>query len=255
METTRYEITTKKLTKDLKVALVADLHNARHDRVITSLEEERPDLIVIAGDLMEDLDLVGDCGDRRNERGFAFLEKAVKIAPVYYGHGNHERLVAPVNVRRILSTGTVWLDDSTARFDNGGGPVSIGALASGFRDTPQGISKKTPPPDLTFIDRFEKTTGFRLLICHHPEYYPKYLKDRDFDLIVSGHAHGGQWRFFGKAIFAPGQGIFPKWTEGIHDGRFVISRGLANHTPFPRFFNGREMIYITIRSEGKETEK
>lgn len=254
MDITRYEITTTKLKKDLKIALVADLHNARHDKVISSLMAEKPDMIVIAGDLMEDLDFVADCYDRHNERGFAFLEKAAEIAPVYYGHGNHERLVAPVHVERILSTGAVWLDDSTAVFDNGSGLISVGALASGFRDNPQGISKKTPPPDLSFIDKFEKTGGFRLLICHHPEYYPKYLKGRDFDLIVSGHAHGGQWRFFGRAIFAPGQGIFPKWTEGMHDGKLIISRGLANHTPFPRFFNEREMIYITIRKERKEKD-
>jgi len=248
MKITRYQITAGKLKKPMKAALVADLHNERHDRVIDSLKEEKPDIILIAGDLMEDLDLVGDCADRRNERGFSFLEKAVSIAPVFYGHGNHERLVAPEHAERIRSIGAVWLQDAQTYFDNGFGKISIGALASGFCGFSQGISKKTPPPNVAFLDEFEKTDGFRLLICHHPEYYPKYLKGRGLDLIVSGHAHGGQWRFFGHGVFAPGQGLFPKYTEGIHDGRFIISRGLANHTPFPRFFNERELVYIDIKT-------
>ena len=249
MDITRYEIFSSKLKKDINIALVADLHNARHDKVVSSLENEDPDMIVIAGDLMEDLDFTGDCYVKSNERGFAFLEKAVKIAPVFYGQGNHEGLVAPEHVERIKEIGAVWLDDSCVSFDEGFGLISIGALTSGYRNNQQGIGKETPPPDTAFIDEFEKQDGFRLLISHHPEYYPKYLKDRDLDLILSGHAHGGQWRFFGKAIFAPGQGLFPKYTEGMIDGRFIISRGLANHTIFPRFFNPRELVYITVHSK------
>ena len=249
MDITRYEIFSSKLKKNINIALVADLHNESHDEVVSSLENEKPDMIVIAGDLMESLDCTGDFYDMGNELGFSFLEKAVKIAPVFYGHGNHERLVAPEHVKRIKATGAVWLDDSFVRFDEGFGLISIGALASGFRDQPQGISKKSPSPNIGFIDEFEKQDGFRLLISHHPEYYPKYLKDRDFDLIVSGHAHGGQWRFFGQAIFAPGQGLFPKYTEGMIDGRFIISRGLANNTIYPRFFNPRELVYITVHAK------
>ena len=65
-----------------------------------------------------------------------------------------------------------------------------------------------------------------------------------FDLILSGHAHGGQIRLFGRGLFAPGQGIFPKYTSGIH-GSMIISRGLSNTGGMiPRLFNRREIVYI-----------
>ena len=84
-----------------------------------------------------------------------------------------------------------------------------------------------------------------MLLCHHPEYYEKYLKDRPIDLIVSGHAHGGQWRFFGRGVLAPGQGLFPKYTYGVHDDRLVIGTGLKKGSVLiPRLFNSPEVVFI-----------
>ena len=85
--------------------------------------------------------------------------------------------------------------------------------------------------------------GFSLLLAHRPSYIEHYLPGR-YDLVLSGHAHGGQWRAFGLAAYAPGQGIFPKYTSGVIDGRCVISRGLGNHTIYPRFFNPRELVIV-----------
>ena len=80
--------------------------------------------------------------------------------------------------------------------------------------------------------------------CSHDE----YLKKTDFDLILSGHAHGGHWRFFERGIYAPHQGLLPKYTHGIHFGRFIISTGAVNNTkPIPRFFNAPEILKITIQ--------
>jgi predicted MPP superfamily phosphohydrolase len=66
------------------------------------------------------------------------------------------------------------------------------------------------------------------------------------DLIVCGHAHGGQWRLFGRGVYAPGQGLFPKYTSGVLDGVCVISRGLGNHTRVPRIFNPPELVLISL---------
>ena len=99
-------------------------------------------------------------------------------------------------------------------------------------------------PDIGWLEEFERQPGYRILLCHHPEYYPRFLKGRDIDLILSGHAHGGQWRIGRQGIFAPSQGLFPRLTEGVHDGRLVISRGLANRTPVPRLNNPPEIVYI-----------
>ena len=93
---------------------------------------------------------------------------------------------------------------------------------------------------------FSNKEGFKLLLCHHPEYYSKYIKDIDVDLTLSGHAHGGQWRILGQGIFAPGQGIFPKYTSGLIDGRLIVSRGLGNTHRIPRINNKPEIINLII---------
>lgn len=54
------------------------------------------------------------------------------------------------------------------------------------------------------------------------------FKSRDIDLIVSGHAYGVQMRLFGRAIFVPDQGFFPKYTDGLYDGKFLVSVRLEN---------------------------
>ncbi len=68
----------------------------------------------------------------------------------------------------------------------------------------------------------------------------------DIQLIFSGHAHGGQWRipFTNKGVYAPGQGLFPEYCQGVYDGRLVVSAGLSNTTWIPRFFNPREIVVV-----------
>ena len=106
--------------------------------------------------------------------------------------------------------------------------------------------EKTPPPNLRWLARFSSLPGFKLLLCHHPEYYPDYIKPLPVDVILAGHAHGGQWRFFGHGIFSPGQGPFPALTSGVTDNRLVISRGLANNAGIPRLFNPPELVIVRL---------
>ena len=73
------------------------------------------------------------------------------------------------------------------------------------------------------------------------------MKRFDFDLVLSGHAHGGQIRLFGHGLFAPGQGIFPKYTKGLYDGRLIVSTGLKpKEGLIPRINNKRQIVVIDI---------
>ena len=84
-------------------------------------------------------------------------------------------------------------------------------------------------------------------MCHHPEYYEWYPIIKSADLVLSGHAHGGQWRFFGRGVYAPGQGLWPKYTKGVYDGRLVVSAGCSNSTtPVPRLFNPSEVVFVSL---------
>ena len=76
-----------------------------------------------------------------------------------------------------------------------------------------------------------------------------FIKNSGFDLILSGHAHGGQWRLFGRGAYAPGQGVFPKYTKGIYDGRFIVTSGVGNVYLVPKINNPPEVCVINLEEE------
>ena len=252
MKTTRYRIPASSADIRFKAAVVADLHDHPYREILLILERERPDLIFIPGDLTEWL----KAGSVSTRSGLGLLSACAEIAPTFYSLGNHEigachrRLrqsarggeeedlppyVMPSRWKRyVAESGAVLLDGS---FVSHGGLV-IGGLGSGLLH-PQRV------PDLEWLDRFAETPGYKILLCHHPEYYDRYLRPYAIDLFVSGHAHGGQWRIFGRGVYAPDQNLFPKYTSGVHEGRLIISRGVANTVaPIPRFFNPREVVMV-----------
>lgn len=232
MQTTEYTIPAR-LAAPLTVAVAADLHNKPYGHVLDAIKRAAPDMIAVPGDLMGD--------PRRCANGIGFLRAAEQVAPVFYSPGNHER-VDRSGAEEIAATGAKLLDNSFVVFRG----IYVGGLSSGFRRRRMTSFERTPPPDLHWLKRFALLPGFRLLLSHHPEYYPAFIKPLDIDIILAGHAHGGQWRFFGHGIFAPGQGLFPALTSGVIDGRLVISRGLANTVSVPRLFNPTELVIIRL---------
>ena len=241
MEITKTEIYSSKITRDYTLAVVADLHNRKYDDVICAMKQIKPDYILIPGDLTNNLEF--DWQLPNSENGIAFLSEATKIAKTYYSVGNHERRICSSCAEVVSKTGTVLLDDKTEK----DGEITFGGLSTGLFESRYG---PTPAPNLDYLAEFEKKDGFKLLLCHHPEYYPEYIKGRDIDLVISGHAHGGQWRVFGHGVYAPGQGFWPRYTAGLHENRLYVSRGLSN-TAFhiPRFFNRTELAVIQLKKK------
>ncbi len=256
MKIKNYSFETDKLRRSLRIALVSDLHSREPLAVIEAVGKIRPDLICIAGDLTEALD---GSMDGKNTYGFAALGALCAIAPTFYAPGNHEiaayhrhHLVNPdpqpgadrisaTNRERIRATGAHFLENTYEEWQG----IAIGGLGSGMLEPDR-------KPRVDDLDEFFAYDGVKILICHHPEYYAKYLRDRDVDLVLSGHAHGGQWRLFGLGLYAPDQGLFPKYTSGVHEDTLVISRGTANTGGIiPRLFNPREVVCIRI-NENKE---
>ena len=235
----------KRIPAGTTVAVTADLHFRDCGTAVEQLRELRPDIICAPGDIMQETDhySVHECF---NEKGFTFLTACRTIAPVYYSIGNHERGMTDKNRNLLADAGILLLDNAWVQ----NGPLTIGGLTSGYRS---GIPKQrnTPPPDVSFIRKFAMQDGFRILLCHHPEYWPAYIRETDIDLTLSGHAHGGQWQipFTNQGIFAPGQHLFPKYTSGIYKNRLAVSRGMANTVCIPRFFNPREILLLELVTE------
>ena len=229
MQISRYFIQSD-IAPRLKIALLADVHDRPCRDVLETLAQEKPDIIAVAGDLT----------NRRltpDSQALVVLRKLSAIAPAFYTAGNHEACFNERDREHAEAVGAVFLDNEWTSFKG----IYIGGLRTGF----DGRSRHhSPPPKTQWLDDFETLSGFKLLVCHHPEYYEKYLAHRDIDLILSGHAHGGQIRLFGRGLFSPAQGIFPKYTKGVFDNRLVVSAGLANTTFIPRFNNPRDLVLI-----------
>ena len=260
MKISKYVIETNKVAEEFRFAVVSDLHSRAYEKVIDALEELRPDAVMLPGDIVE---IAAEYMNYRNRNGLEFLRKTAKIAPCYYCYGNHEiyyshaksgmtkrpeRELSKEYLQKILSYGIHVINDSFERLSfNETEDVLVGGLVCG-RDMDPEIKNKEP--DLDFLKEFDEKEGFKVLLCHYPHYYEKYLKDTDIDLVLSGHAHGGQWRIFGRGVYAPHQGLFPKYTSGIHDGRHIISRGAVNNAkPIPRLFNSCEVLEILIKNK------
>ena len=254
MKITEYNLRTQKPNINIKIAVVADLHAKKSTPVIEALEQIKPDVILCAGDMFECFE---EDNSTINENGFEFFEQSVKIAPTYYCFGNHEiegrscenyteisgyKSIPPHITQRLSKLGVHTVFDSYVLLNEN---IAIGGLLSG-------VHRNDGRPNIDFVENFSVLSQYKILICHHPEYYKKYLSDKDIDMILSGHAHGGQWRFFGQGIFAPSQGLFPKYTSGLHDGKLIISRGCSNSTrpiPVPRLFNPKEVLSVQIKSK------
>ena len=228
-------------------AVVADLHDRPFPDIQKELDKRKPDLILIPGDLTSWC-YAEETHWRRGYRGkyhppeeaLAFLRYAASLAPCYYSRGNHEWWMAAEDIDIVRQTGVHFVDKS---FVADGGLV-IGGMPSayGFGLTYQ----KHAVPELDWLDDFEKVPGYHILLSHNPEYWPRYLRNRNIELTISGHAHGGQWRIAGHGIYAPGQGLFPKYTHGLYDnGRFLVSAGLTNtQRLIPRIGNPTELVFI-----------
>ncbi len=237
MITTHYVLPGQGLSRATRVAVVADLHDAVPAALFPALRAAGPDLVCLPGDF---LDRPG-----RTAAGLGFLRTCASLFPTYCSLGNHEAKAAlPALSDRVAEAGAVLLDDRCI-FAHG---MWIGGLSTGWQTGAQQCNRRpTPPPDRAAIRALAEKPGFRLLLCHHPEYYDPYLKETDIPLILAGHAHGGQWQFFGRGIFAPGQGLFPRYTAGLYDGRLLVSRGLCQTRRYiPRIGNPRELLILDL---------
>lgn len=229
-----------------KIGHVSDLHNTQlgrdNKRVIDELKAAKCDIIVITGDLVD---------SRRTDIDVAvkFVQEAVKLAPVYYVTGNHEARVGEDYAllrEGLIDAGAAVLENKTVDIVKENDIITlIGLNDTGF-DLSTGIDYQL---DLIMPDN----DNYKILLAHRPEYFDKY---NGVDLVLSGHAHGGQFRLpFIGGIFSPGQGFFPKYDSGLyeeHGKTMIVSRGLGNSLfPF-RVNNNPELVIVSLKEGDKE---
>lgn len=232
-----------------RIAHISDLHNAEmgedNEKLLEMLENAEPDIIAITGDLI----------DSRNtdiQIALRFAEKAVNIAPCYYVTGNHEARISGYDELKngLVELGVAVLEDERAELEVSGEVIAvIGVNDPSFQtDYLFGDAETVIESKLQELICQEDT--YAVLLSHRPELFEAYVGS-NIDLVLSGHAHGGQFRLpIIGGVVAPNQGLFPKYDGGLYteaDTNMIVSRGIGNSIiPF-RFNNRPEVILIELR--------
>ena len=230
-----------------RIAQVSDLHNAElgkdNNKLIEKLNECEPDIIVLTGDLI-------DSNHTNLEVALSFARQAVKIAPCYFVTGNHEAWVGSQyeELRTSLeNAGVTVLQDEAIELNYGDECIQlIGLNDPDFSERDSFLSESILETKLSEINI---SNGFTILLSHRPEYFNVY-QNKNIDLVLSGHAHGGQFRLpFLGGVIAPNQGFFPKYDAGIYTENgttMIVSRGIGNSIIPVRINNRPEIVIIEL---------
>ena len=249
-----YDIEDEKIPvsfEDYTIVQVSDLHNAtfgkKQETLLGAIEQEKPDMVVITGDLI-------DSSSTDVENAMEFVEGAVKPAPVYYVTGNHE---AATNKyleleKQLELAGVTILRNASVEIECEDYSIQLlGVDDPNFTKTDEmfdmstGIMKNN-------LEEMDITDEYTILLSHRPELINIY-SEYSIDLVLSGHAHGGQVIIpFVGGLVAPNQGFFPEYTEGIHEinnTKMIISRGLGNSIIPIRVNNLPELVVIKLHNQ------
>ena len=239
-----YTVESDKVTTPVRLVVLADYHGCDYGLygadLVRQVEALAPDAILLPGDMFS---ADRDCSDEMQ-----FFRLLDGVAFTYYVTGNHEywEQDVPALLGLIEATGVTVLDQSCMSLVVDGQRINICGTPDPYAyvDTQDSLSRAAADID---------HEGFNVLLSHRPELIEKYAATGSFDLVVSGHAHGGQIRipFLVNGLFAPNQGWFPKYAGGRYDvdgTTLIVSRGVSTQRQMgvPRIFNRPELVVVEL---------
>ncbi len=249
-------IKTDKTTASFRAVLISDLHNKEYGKnnkkLLKTIYEQHPDVIFVVGDMLNK-------DDENRDIALNLYSELVKLADVYCCLGNHENSYYDTEglKRDIKKTGARLLEDEMEKVDFTSGSITVGCLAHYpyyESDAPDYNSYQRH-----FLDSFieQGKDNYSILLAHEPEYFYWALKDKNLDLMLCGHTHGGIIRLpFIGGLIAPNQGllakngdILPDYTKGYYStssANIYITGGLGNEMIIPRFYNPPEISVINV---------
>lgn len=239
-----YTVASPKLTAEVRLAVVTDFHSSDNaDDVVAMVASCAPDAVLLVGDMFDD-----DTQNRPTERTLSLMRQLSAQYPCYYVSGNHEAWTGEMDVlyQQTEEAGVTVLRMSSGVLTVRGQRIAL----CGIPDPYEMVFSGAPDTEEQLRQAMENvdSADFTVLLAHRPELLAKYAQF-PFDLVVSGHAHGGQVRIPGvlNGLYAPNQGWFPKLAGGAYtqDGTtLIVSRGLAVRTRLPRIFNRPEVVLV-----------
>ena len=265
---TKYSIKSEKFPaggETVKIVFLSDLHNREYgkgnENLYQALRTERPDLILIGGDMLVGKDRVS------YEPALKFVRKLPAICPVYYANGNHEQRMKEnpkeysysyADYKTMLEeSGVVFLENETETVRIGQTTLEICAVELPLETYRKMKKANVTSQDIGNLagdqagsqDRVTPQAAYRILLAHNPAYMDAY-KAWGADLILSGHLHGGIVRIPGLGgVISPQAFLFPRYSGELTlegDQTVIVSRGLGTHTIHLRLFNTPELVSISL---------
>lgn len=237
LKTVTYTVETPALSAPIRIAVLSDLHSCDYgenqQELLDAVAAAAPDIVALPGDILDDV--------LPTERGEQALRALAVKYPCYYVSGNHDGFLTD----RVAAAGVTVLQGESREVTVDGQPL----LICGVED-----SRYTPNFDeqlKSLAADSAATDAFSLLLAHRPARIGQYLPG-NYDLILCGHAHGGQWRIPGllNGLLAPDEGLFPKYAGGAYvfgSTTMIVSRGLAKEsTRVPRLYNPPELVLVDL---------
>lgn len=256
LETTHYTYEAEQLGADLegyRIVQISDLHNAKfgkdNQKLVDRIRECEPDMIVLTGDLV-------DSNHTNVDRAVQFVDEIVKICPVYYVTGNHEYWLEKSEYDELMSgladAGVVILDNQVVEISRGDAKLRLVGLDDrSLSDGTLGmlLNDQAGQKEETADNENSGEKELTVVLAHEPQYLARYAS-AGVDLVLSGHAHGGQFRLpFVGGIVAPDQGFLPEYTAGeyyMNGTEMIVSRGLGNSVIPVRLFNYPEIVCVEL---------
>lgn len=262
LETTYYTYKAEQLGADLegyRIVHISDLHNVKfgknNQKLVDRIRECEPDMIVLTGDLV-------DSNHTNVDRAVQFVDEIVKICPVYYVTGNHEYWLEKSEYDELMdglvSAGVVILDNQVVEISRGDAKFRLvglddRSLADGTLEallSDESIRNNQAEQKEEIADNEDSgEKELTVVLAHEPQYLARYA-GTGVDLVLSGHAHGGQFRLpFVGGIVAPDQGFLPEYTAGeyyMNGTEMIVSRGLGNSVIPVRLFNYPEIVCVDL---------
>ena len=240
-----YTVESAKISRPVRLVLLTDLHSCAYGEgqreLLDAVEEQHPDLVLLGGDILDDDPALPE------ENAWTIIEALGSSYPTFYVTGNHEfwsGRAEEIKVR-IENSGVTVLEGEGRTVVFQGQPIHICGI-----DDPA-VGTDIWQAQLSSAARGAVREGFSILLTHRPERTSAY-EGQGFDLILAGHAHGGQWRIPGilNGLLAPNQGFFPAYAGGryeLGETTLIVSRGLAREsTRVPRIFNRPELVVVDL---------
>lgn len=250
LDTTKINISSPHLPSPFdgyRIVQLSDLHSksfGKNQSVLAKkVKKLKPDLIVFTGDLVDQ--------QKYNEQtSLALMQQMVEIAPVYYVTGNHEWWSGnfPSLEEGLIRLGVHVMRNTHEAIELGGERIYIAGIDDPAVNLEQSDRFTVEEEIITSLKGID-ADGYLILLSHRPELFTLY-EQYGIDVVMSGHAHGGQFRLpFIGGIVAPDQGLLPEYTSGKHgsaDTTMIVSRGLGNSIIPQRIFNRPEIIAVTL---------